>query len=425
MKRFSSLAEIDHELEAYYPSHMQRTAYTLEFVTQFLQQLGNPQDIPKSIHIAGTSGKTSTAYYAAALLKQAGKRVGLLISPHLEHLTERVQIDLEPLPEKEFCDEMSVFMELVVKSGLQLTFAEILYAFGYWEFVRQRVEYIVVEVGMGGLLDATNVITRPDKVCVITDIGFDHTNVLGNTLEEITRHKAGIIHPENTVFCHQQPAVVLDGIRDACRVQGADLHIIDESPMPSHLPLFQKRNLSLALEAVTYALSRDGKYLREEQIAAAAQTRIPGRMETLQVGEKTLIIDTAHNPQKLRALCQSLEEAYPNEPVAVLAAFADGRGRKIEEQLIELAPVTHHMIITALPASPIHIGRDPQSVAEACKRSCINSYEVSYQPRDAYNKLLARPERILVITGSNYLLEALLPLIRRTKRQQKVTTAAE
>lgn len=381
-----------------------------------MDSLGNPQNLPKSIHIAGTSGKTSTAYYVAALLMQAGKKVGLMTSPHITTINERVQINLEPLPGQEFCAELTIFMNLIEKSGITLTYAEVLYGFAYWEFARQRVDYIVVEVGMGGLLDATNIITRPDKVCVITDIGLDHTHVLGTTLAEITAHKAGIIRLHNPVFCHRQQAEVMEVVTKRSRKMQADLHVVDQDGRtPQHLPIFQQRNFSLALEAVGFALARENTTLSQQQIARAAGTHIPGRMETFTIGSKTIVIDTAHNAQKLHGLCTSIQEQYPGRKIAALVAFIETAGRDAKDMMAELKPVVQHMIITELPPGfKLRKSRDPMELATLAHTLRVPSYQVITDQRAAYQSLLERPEDVLLITGSTYLLEEVRPWLLAT-----------
>ncbi len=402
-------------LEPFWPSNLKRTVYTTEYVERFLAYVGDPQNKPRAIHVAGTSGKTSTSYYVAALLKQAGKRVGLLTSPHIEKLTERIQVDLRPLPEAEFCSELTIFMRLVEESGVLLSHAEILYSFGYWEFVRQRVDYIVIEVGMGGLLDATNVIDRPDKIAVITDIGLDHTNVLGETIPEIAAHKAGIVRLHNTVFCHLQNPEAIKTIEETCRQKQADLHIVGQDKRtPTKLPLFQQRNFSLALETVEFALERfERKRLTAEQIHDAAEVHIPGRMETFVYRGKIIILDNAHNQQKLQALCKSLLAQYPDEPFAMLVAFLEGRGRSTNDMVNELAPYATHLIVTELPSvTRTHQGSDVAATAAAYTG---DSVEAISNRSAAYKALLARPEELLVITGSTFLLEEMRPIVRTQK----------
>lgn len=413
MRSITTLKEAEAALEPFLPMRLKRYAYTTDHILQFMDYLGNPQNTPRSIHIAGTSGKTSTAYYAVALLRQTGKKVGLLISPHVKAINERVQIDMEPLAEKTFCKELTQFLGLVEKSGITLTHNEVLYAFAYWEFARHGVEYIVVETGLGGLLDATNVIDRPDKICIITDIGLDHTSVLGGTLEEIIQHKAGIIHLGNTVFCYRQDPVIMQGIRDACMRNQADLHMLDEHAYANvDLPLFQQRNFSLALQAVHVALAREHTELTEKQIASASRTLIPARMEVVEAGEKVVVLDGAHNPQKLHALCKAMEASYVGQSVAVLVAFVDSNGRDMQEIAAELAPLASHLIVTALPTlKGGRAGREPKDVSAAFSQAKASSVEIIFDRVAALGVLFNRPEPVLLVTGSFYLLEELRPIV--------------
>jgi len=413
MHHFSSLAQAEAALEPFHPSRLKRFAYTTEHVQEFMHYISDPQDTPRAFHIAGTSGKTSTAYYTAALLQQAGKRTGLLVSPHIETINERVQIDLQPLPEREFCDELAIFLELVRRSGIELTYAEIMYAFAYWEFARQGVEYIVVETGMGGLLDATNIMTRQDKVCIITDIGYDHMNVLGRTLPEIARHKAGIILQHNTVFCHSQADEILTEIRQACQQHQADLHIFNTYDAPKELPLFQQRNFSLAAKAVTFTLERSGGALSDKQLRQAAQLVIPGRMEIFHVHGKALILDGGHNPQKLQALQQSIAEQFPGKKCAVLCAFVDNKGRELPALVREIIPFASHIIATNLPPTPHQRkARAPDDIVAACKKEGFSEAVATGDTIKAYQELLKCREDVLVVTGSFHLLEAIRPLAR-------------
>ncbi len=194
-----SIQEAEAALLPYVPLVAELTGKdtTLDRIVPLMKLLGDPQDKLKIIHLAGTSGKTSTAYYMSALLQATGKKVGLTVSPHIDTIAERVQIDGLPLPETEFCRELGIFLDIVEFAEAPPSYFELLYAFALWVFERQQVDYAVVETGMGGLYDATNVASRPDKVCVITDIGFDHTHILGKTLPEIAAQKVGIVHDHN------------------------------------------------------------------------------------------------------------------------------------------------------------------------------------------------------------------------------------
>ena len=400
MQAIETFDHVQQVLYAHHPKRLSRQAYTLEYVRQFLDYIGNPQDKVRVIHVAGTSGKTSTSYFIAGLLHGAGKRVGLAVSPHVYELGERVQIDMQPLPEQEFCQAFSMFMELVHQSAVTLTSFEILYSFAYWQYAQHKVDYAVIEAGMGGLLDATNVVSRSDKVCVITDIGIDHARALGGNIRDIAQHKAGIIGLHNSVFCHSQSSEIMDEIKQACQKYQADLHIVDtevDIPEPE-LPLFQKRNLSLAVPAAEWVL---GRSLPTIALQHAAGTYIPARMETLTYAGKIVVIDGAHNPQKLHMLSQSLQAAYPNKPMAVLVAFAEGREDRLEACMAELSVLSSECIVTAFETTD-HRSLDP-ALAVAAGTSAGMQVTVCDDPEAAVGQLLARPEPVLLITGSLHL----------------------
>ena len=386
--------------------------YTLDRMFDLMNLLGNPQNKLKIIHVAGTSGKTSTAYFLAALLSAKGKKVGLTVSPHIAEINERVQINLIPLPEVEFCRELSVFLDLVKNSKIEPSYFELLVAFAFWEFARQRVDYAVIEVGLGGLLDGTNVIDRIDKICVITDIGLDHMQRLGKTITAISEQKAGIIKKKNVVFAYFQSSAVNDVFKRVSQNRHAQLYEIDEYGLDQSLdflPKFQRRNLGLALKVVEFVSKRDKLGdLNKEQILASAKTKIPGRMEIFAIGGKTLILDGAHNAQKLRALVLSMREKFPTEPVAVLMSLSSNAPGAIEE----ISRITRFSIITTFSGGqdlPRH-SIDTKKIEILFKMYGIDS-KIIIDPQKALKKLLKRREKILLITGSFFLLNELRPII--------------
>jgi dihydrofolate synthase/folylpolyglutamate synthase len=343
----------------------------------------------------------------------------LTVSPHIDYLNERVQIDMVPLPEATFVHELNEFMTLIEQGGFTPTYFELLYAFAFWEFARQQVEYAVIEVGVGGTLDNTNVIIRSDKVCVLTDIGFDHMSILGYTLPEIAAQKAGIIQLHNVVFCWQQSKEVLDVFRAATRQRQADLHILEEPQLGyeyNFLPLFQRRNFELALHVVRYVCQRDNIPMpTTEAIQLAAHTQIPARMEVRTIAGKTVIIDGSHNPQKLHALVESIKEQFPGQAVAVLVGFAKSRTpeNRIEAGTHELLQLAEHLIITSfvINRNKPHYSIDPRAVADACEAEGYTKYEVITEPKVAFQALIKRPEPVVVIAGSFYLLNTIRPLL--------------
>lgn len=425
MAHITTFADVKKMLEAYWPAHLNLSehVHSLEHVERLMDFLGNPQQKFKVVHIAGTSGKTSTAHYTAALLQQAGYKVGLTISPHVDEINERVQVNLTPLPEKQFCEEFEQFMQLLKKSGLlPVYFDVIIFAFACWVYARQRIDYAVIEVGVGGLLDTTNVINGEDKVCVITDIGFDHMKLLGNTIPEIAAQKAGIIHLHNSVFCYRQSPDIMEAIETRARSKRADVYICRPPKVGTYssLPLFQQRNLGLAVETVQWILQRNhAPALTDVMIAHAAGIRIPARMEAVNYKGRTVIMDVAHNPQKLHALHDSLRLRSPGQKVALLVSVLSQRESMLPQIAKELASLADHVIITTFSGpqdGPKHSANVAPFAAD-CREAGIVSHQVVADPEQALEVLLARPEPVLVVAGSFYLLNHIRPLLKGTKKQ--------
>jgi dihydrofolate synthase / folylpolyglutamate synthase len=423
MPTIRNFAEARKALRPFYDAYKTMEAneiYTLDRIKALLKHLENPQDTLKVVHVAGTSGKTSTAYYAAALLEVSGAKVGLSASPHVVEMNERVQINRTPLPEAEYCEHLGEFMDVVAETGIKVSYFELKVAFMFTEFARRKVDYAVVEVGMGGLVDGTNVVSREDKVCIITDIGFDHTNFLGNTLAKITAQKAGIIRPHNQAFMYTQPHEVMKVARAAAERAEGTLHEITPENEPAikdlHLPLFQQRNFYLAEQAANFVLERDGrKLLTPAQISEAAATHIPGRMEIFHNNGKTIVIDGAHNEQKMETLVRSVRAQFPNRPIAALVAFSMAGPNRWQPALNALKPIVKHMVVSSFDLQPddrLKTSVDAHELADYLKTTGFESVAVEPELTKAYASLLQRPEPVLLVTGSLYMLGEILPLLR-------------
>ncbi|HET7320436.1 MAG TPA: Mur ligase family protein [Candidatus Saccharimonadales bacterium] len=414
MKPITTFAEARTALQPLYNNA--RTKYDLTVMRQLMEYLGNPQNNLCVFHIAGTSGKTSTAYYVAALLKASGYSVGLTVSPHVDEINERVQIGLVPLPQEEFCYELTIFMDLVRQSKLAPSYFEVMVAFAYWLFAKKHLDYAVVEVGLGGLLDGTNVVDRTDKVCVITDIGLDHTEILGETISEIASQKAGIIQPENVVFMYEQDPEAVGAVQKACNKKHAVLHIakISEAIDATELPLFQQHNLGLAIKATSYVMQRDhGTTITEKQIMEATNTHIPARMERFALGGKVLVVDGSHNAQKLGTLAESLHAAYPGKDIATLAAFVDGNDSRWQSGADVLMGLSKRIIVTSFQANQDVPKKSvaPEKVADYIESKGFHVIVVESKPAAALSQLQNSPEPVLLVAGSFYLLNNVRPLI--------------
>jgi len=405
-----NLQEAEAALLPYVPAVKRLTGKhtTLDRIRPLMDLLGNPQNSLKVVHIAGTSGKTSTAYYMAALLAAAGKHVGLTVSPHVDSITERIQIDGQPISETDFCDELGTFLEILKRAGQKPSYFELLYAFALWVLARRNVDYAVIETGVGGLHDATNVANRADKVCAITDIGLDHTHLLGSTLPEIAAQKIGIVHEGNQVFMYEQAGDIMAVVRQWTDQHHAPLHVVDgqaESDDSETMPDYQRRNWQLAYEVYGYLRERDAlQHLTSQVLAKTRQIRIPGRMDIRQINGKTIIMDGAHNAQKMAAFIDSFRRLYPDVKPPLMMALKEGK--EYQKVVPLLAAVASRVILTTFSTSqdlPVK-STNPEVLAEAFRTAGFTNIETITGHQAAFRALMATPDEVCLITGSFYLL---------------------
>lgn len=391
---------------------------TLDRMWPLMAILGNPEQKIKVVHIAGTSGKTSTAYYVASLLQAAGKKVGLTVSPHMDSIAERVQVNLTPLSEKVFCKQLSNFLTILSRATLKPTYYEVLIAFAYWYFYRAGMDYAVIETGLGGLHDGSNVANRPDKVCIITDIGYDHLHVLGRTLPQISRQKAGIIHAGNYALMFHQADEVLDVVHGWCANKKASLEVCEEPAIKKllpataidDLPQFKQRNWLLAYAAYRHLQQIDKlPNLTKKDLNKSLQTYIPGRMDEVLVDGKKVIMDGAHNGQKMQAFVGSYLTKYPGVKATVLLAVK--QSKEYGDVLAALKPIASQLLVTdfTICQDGATNGVDPATLAKAAQK--LGFLQVTQEPNQAkaYEHALSKlPEDgVLIITGSLYLLSQL------------------
>jgi dihydrofolate synthase/folylpolyglutamate synthase len=398
VNQISNFSEANQALSRFYK--FSGTDYSLDTMRTLMDYLDNPQNKFRAIHVAGTSGKTSTAYYMSALLTASGKKTGLTVSPHVDQLNERVQINGQPISEEEFCNKLTTFLELLEGFDLKPSWFEVMVAFAFWYFAQRQVDYAVVEVGLGGLLDGTNVITRHDKVCVITDIGLDHIEVLGSSLAEIAAQKIGIAKPGNEVFSYKQDEIVMEVFRDWCETHDAKLNVTKSQTTDD----YQQRNWELTHHVYKFLMQRDNlSLLNEKSLDETRTISIPGRMDIRQVKGKTLVMDGAHNVQKMQAFLKSFKRLYPKQKPALLLSFKDGK--EYQKLVPLLAPLTDNIIITTFQATQDLPSRsmDPKQLADAFKKAGKQPRIIADQ-KEAVQELLAAAEPIAIITGSFYLL---------------------
>jgi dihydrofolate synthase/folylpolyglutamate synthase len=369
--------------------------------------LGLPQNRFASIHVVGTNGKSSVTRMVAALLEAHGVPSGACVSPHTSRWSERILIHGEEIGTAEFAAavERAAQAAAAVDRGLEqgeaVTQFELATAAAFVAFAAARVEAAAIEAGLGGRLDATN--TIPSKVTVLTSVGLDHTEWLGESEEEIAAEKLAVLRDHTTlVLGRTSPAVRVQAERASIE-KGAGLVVAPEDPGPEvelHAEgPFQRRNFALAC-AATEAFLGELDPLRVR--AVAAEIEVPGRLERIG-DDPPVFLDAAHNPDGATALAEALPGIAGGRPVvAVLAILAD----KDAEAIVEgLAPALAHAVCTELPPSGRR-GFDVAELLRACESSGLEAEaEADLATAVARGRELAREQHgILLVTGSHYAL---------------------
>ncbi|MBU0630190.1 MAG: bifunctional folylpolyglutamate synthase/dihydrofolate synthase [Candidatus Margulisbacteria bacterium] len=313
----------------------------LERITGLLTNLGNPQQKLQAIHVAGTNGKGSTCAMIAAILKELGYKVGLYTSPHLLRYNERFQINGREISEPDLSAGIAAVKKAAAGLPQKPTVFEVLTAVAFWYFAKKKVDFAVVEVGMGGRLDATNVI-RP-LVSVITNVELEHTTVLGRTLAKIAVEKGGIIKPGVPVVTAESKAEALTVLTHQANIGGSSLvqvGIVGAGFITNLLGEHQKRNAACAVAAVLLAgISADKKKI----VAGLKKVRWPARFQVIRKKPLT-IVDGAHNPAGVKTLVDTLGREYPGKKFVVI--FGAQQDKEVTSMLALLRPLAKEMIIT-------------------------------------------------------------------------------
>ena len=382
-----------------------------------LSALGNPERGLKSIHIAGTNGKGSTAAMVTAFAKAHGLRVGTFTSPHMDSIRERIQLDGVPLGEEPFWQAASVIREVesrLLEEWGAFNYFEILTAMMFVVFQREAVDLAIIEVGIGGLLDNTNV--GHPLVSVITTIGLDHQDLLGSTLEEITAQKAGIIKAGQQVVVGPVTRECMDVIRSTASQQGAtvqafgeDFSLVEDSYQDDELTIplkqlalngaFQKENATVAIRAFRSWMEATGRSMQTKLVESALPVvSWPGRMEVLQE-TPLVIIDGAHNLPAIERLVQNMTAHVGKKQTLLFSALTRKDSQQMLLRLQEALPDVNIILTSFHPSRGMSIAR---SDVEAYLDSPKISYEESFE--DVIDRFASSTDdkSELWVTGSLY-----------------------
>ena len=386
---------------------------------ELLKRVGNPHQKLKYVHITGTNGKGSTAAMVASVLDQAGLTVGLYTSPHLWRFHERFQVNGVPIPD----DTLGRIAERVIQAGKGMedpaTEFELMTVVGVLYFLEAGCDIVVLEVGLGGRMDSTNVIPAPE-VAVITNIGLEHTRELGDTLAQIATEKSGILKSGCDAVLYHQSGEVEEVILAACRHQGIPLTLTNPEGLrvlesgrdgqtftyrdrgAFHISLlgrYQLYNAATALE-VAAALVRRGWKISEEAVRQGLRAAVwPARME-LARRNPDVLLDGGHNPQCMGALRRSLEELYPNRKIFFLTGVLSDKD--YPSMLGELLPLSKQFVtITPDSDRALSAGELAQYLRQAGAEAqpCGSVSEGIQTVLD-----LAQPNDVVCVCGSLYMI---------------------
>jgi dihydrofolate synthase/folylpolyglutamate synthase len=372
--------------------------------------LGLPQHRFASIHVVGTNGKSSVTRMTAALLEAHGVSTGACVSPHAARWSERVLVRGEEVDPSAFAaavERAAIAAETVNRSlepGEAVTQFELATAAAFVVFAAARVKAAVIEAGLGGRLDATN--TIPSKVTILTSVGLDHTEWLGETEEEIAVEKLAVLRDHSTLVLGQVSPAVAELARGHAAERGAELIVAPDDPGEDvrlrAAGAFQRRNFALACAAAKAFL---GGLDHASVVRVAADVEIPGRLEWV-AGDPPALLDAAHNPDGARALADALPDVAQGRPV--IACIAALREKDVAAMARALAPTLSRVVCTEIPSRDF-VGRSGMEAVELV-RACTE-VGISAEAEPDFARAMLRAQGlasdaggILLITGSHYIL---------------------
>ena len=399
-----------------------RTLYPTRYI---LEHYGNPQRCFKSIHVAGSNGKGSTSVMIASIMQAHSYKVGLFTSPHLENFTERIKINGEEISQTEvakYLNEISIVLNAMLElpEPLPLRFFDIVTVMAFRYFADQEVDYAIIEVGLGGRLDATNIIEP--EVSVITNIGYEHTNILGETLTEIAYEKAGIIKPNSVLVTGENKAEVLrvfnkiagtkkitmihvqnqtSSKRISSDIDGQTFSLMtpDNQYPELYIPLIGRHQVLNASTAIIAVEALDFPISRDAVVKGLKMVSWPGRLEVVRK-HPLLVLDCAKDAEATAAVTKAIEEEFSYDRLIAIVSISSDK--KIPLMIQNIARIADHFILTT--HSVERRAADPEYLGEEVLNN-DRTFEIHEEQRKALEKALklAGKNDMVLVIGSVYL----------------------
>lgn len=407
--------DIESSLNKLFSLHTFGIKLGLENTVNFLKHIGDPQKELKTIHIAGSNGKGSTSSFVASILMEMGLKIGLYTSPHFVKFNERVVVNGKQIDDQYICKFITENEKYI--DEYQLTFFEVTTSIAFKYFRDLKTDYCVIETGLGGRLDSTNVL-NPLAV-IITTISLEHTNVLGNTIEQITSEKAAIIKNNSKVFVGFLGNEAMNVVERKCNETKSELYklrdffsetdeqvsllLCENEQIEISPPVkgkFQKHNTSLAVLTVdkTFSLFDKRNYLKGIN-NVFKNTGLSGRYEYFNI-EPTIIFDSAHNPEGVQNFLSEFtkEEVFYRKKFLIFGAMKD-------KAIIEMLDmVSSHFDEVLISEIKYERAAKPEEIVELCKRLGIKCSLVEKPAKYITSFLMGAKDECLVVLGSMYLL---------------------
>ena len=380
----------------------------LENIENLMRLLGDPQEKLKCVHVAGTNGKGSTVAFLNSILMKAGYRTGMYTSPFVERFSERIRVNGKEIGEEDFAALATKVRDAATKmkeEGIgEPTEFEIITAIAFLYFYREKCDICILEVGLGGRLDATNVIRKP-LLCMITPVSLDHTDILGDTLEKIAFEKAGIIKENSTVLIHPQEKGVERVIEDVCKSRNAHLTVcrlpedtakagldgvdFDLDGTVYHTVLlgdYQKDNAAMAVSAAHMLREKDFR-ISEDDIKNGISSAVwPARFELIK-RDPYIIVDGSHNAEGMERLAGSLRLYFPDRRVIFIIGIL--KDKDYETMLDLILPLAKKVYTVTVPSART---LDAKELLEEVKRRTDVPAEAVGDPEEAVKKALKKDD---------------------------------
>lgn len=413
----------------------------LSRILRLAELLGNPQDAYRTIHVTGTNGKGSVSVLTATALSASGLRTGLFTSPHLSKYNERMRVDGTDISDEDFARIIlrtrDAAEQMITEGGESPTQFEVLTAAAFLYFAEQKVDYAVIEVGLGGLLDSTNIITP--VACAVTNVTLEHADMCGGTLEGVAEHKAGIIKESVPVVTAAKGAP-LEIIRRTARekhaplyVMGEDFDLRERSQMPEgqrlslDVPAFslsawryaislvapyQAKNSAVAVMLLAVLAQKDARISLPKTAESFLRAKWPGRFERMDVGKQKIVVDGAHNPAGAKALREALDSVFPTEPRVFLLGILHDKA--VGEMLDILLRPEDAVVVTQPDSERAEL---PERLLQSVRQRARQAEAEPDRGRALERAFAAAKGKILCCTGSLYLIGDLRERIKAWKEE--------